>query len=100
MVARKPLTGEIIVTGRLFVEYELSAMSGRRLTGWFSTANYSLRKLYFLPIRKRLQVGPPIKQELRALETERLSVDAFPLPVLGAAWRRPTGFLLTIALSE
>lgn len=103
MCSDRPLRGETAVTGRLFVEYELSASATRRLEGVVLERHLIIEETD-LPLDPKdvRSVGPPKNPELRVFDadSEFLTVDMFPTPVLGTSWRRPTGLLLLISLSE
>lgn len=97
-----PINGETVLTGRLFVEYELSTSTARRLEGIVLERHLVIEETALPPEAKDVRsVGPPTNPELRVFdESEPLTLDMFPAPALGTSWRRPTGFLLLISLTE
>lgn len=95
MLSKEDAAGDVLLTGRLIVDYELAVESEGRLTGSVVDRKLLIEEAALPNDPKALKRGFPIKYELCEIGAQGVQFVR-PRPVLGSVWRRPTGLALTI----
>ena len=100
-LAAQPADGEVAVTGRLFVDYEIFGSGPQgRLTGTVIDRRVIVEEALLPADPKALRQPYPITFELHPIPDGPFRFSMSPTPELGAVLRTQAGLLLTIDIPD